>query len=378
MATATKTFKNFIDGESVDAAEGGTDAVLNPATGEEIAQAPSSTQEDVERAVKAARAAFEGGWGTSTPGRALAGHPQAGRRARGARRRDRRARVGQRRQADRGLQGRRGPGHGRQPALLRRRRALHGGQGGGRVPRGLHLDDPPRAGRRHRPDRAVELPDHDGRLEDRPGAGHRQHDRPQAGADHAAEHDPARRDRVGVPAQGRAQRHRRRQRPRRGAGRARRRRHGLAHRLGRDRQVDRRARGQDAEEGPPRARRQGAGRRLRRRRPRLRARDDRRHRLLQRRPGLHGGHARAGLQRDPRRRRQRPGQGGRRLRHGRHELGRHDARPAELGAPARARRGLPRAPALARRDRHRRQGARPARLLPAADGRDAACSRTTR
>ena len=39
MATATQTFKNFIDGESVDAAEGRTDAVLNPATGEEIAQA---------------------------------------------------------------------------------------------------------------------------------------------------------------------------------------------------------------------------------------------------------------------------------------------------------------------------------------------------
>ena len=67
MAIATQTFRNFIDGESVDAAEGGTDAVFNPATGEELAQAPSSTQEDVERAVKAARAAFEGGWGTSTP-----------------------------------------------------------------------------------------------------------------------------------------------------------------------------------------------------------------------------------------------------------------------------------------------------------------------
>jgi betaine-aldehyde dehydrogenase len=67
MATATQTFKNFIDGESVDAAEGRTDAVLNPATGEEIAQAASSTQEDVERAVKAARTAFESGWGTTTP-----------------------------------------------------------------------------------------------------------------------------------------------------------------------------------------------------------------------------------------------------------------------------------------------------------------------
>ena len=67
MATATQTFKNFIDGESVDAAEGRTDAVVNPATGEEIAQAASSTQEDVERAVKAARTAFENGWGTTTP-----------------------------------------------------------------------------------------------------------------------------------------------------------------------------------------------------------------------------------------------------------------------------------------------------------------------
>src|SRR3954467_4764916 len=73
MATATQTFKNFIDGESVDAAEGRTDAVLNPATGEEIAQAASSTQEDVERAVKAARTAFDAGWSTTTPGeRALA------------------------------------------------------------------------------------------------------------------------------------------------------------------------------------------------------------------------------------------------------------------------------------------------------------------
>ncbi|MDP9347210.1 MAG: gamma-aminobutyraldehyde dehydrogenase [Actinomycetota bacterium] len=72
MATATQALKNFIDGESVEAAEGGTDAVLNPATGEEIAQAPSSTPADVDRAVKAARAAFET-WGNTTPGeRALA------------------------------------------------------------------------------------------------------------------------------------------------------------------------------------------------------------------------------------------------------------------------------------------------------------------
>jgi betaine-aldehyde dehydrogenase len=73
MATATQTLKNFIDGDWADPAEGRTDPVYNPATGEEIAQAPSSTGADVDRAVKAARDAFEGGWGTTTPAeRALA------------------------------------------------------------------------------------------------------------------------------------------------------------------------------------------------------------------------------------------------------------------------------------------------------------------
>ena len=41
--------------------------VVNPATGEVMAQAPDSTTEDVERAVKAARAAFDG-WSNTTPG----------------------------------------------------------------------------------------------------------------------------------------------------------------------------------------------------------------------------------------------------------------------------------------------------------------------
>jgi betaine-aldehyde dehydrogenase len=72
MATATQTLQNFIDGEFVDPAEGGSAAVLNPATGQEIAQAPESTQADVDRAVAAARTAFDG-WAATTPGeRALA------------------------------------------------------------------------------------------------------------------------------------------------------------------------------------------------------------------------------------------------------------------------------------------------------------------
>jgi betaine-aldehyde dehydrogenase len=72
MATAITTLKNFIDGEFVDPADGQTEPILNPATGEAIAEAPLSSPADVDRAVKAARAAWEG-WATTTPGeRALA------------------------------------------------------------------------------------------------------------------------------------------------------------------------------------------------------------------------------------------------------------------------------------------------------------------
>ncbi len=67
MATVTQTkLKNFIGGEFVDPAEGQTEEVVNPSTGEVIAAAPLSTAEDVDRAVAAAREAFES-WGFSTP-----------------------------------------------------------------------------------------------------------------------------------------------------------------------------------------------------------------------------------------------------------------------------------------------------------------------
>jgi betaine-aldehyde dehydrogenase len=73
MATATLTrLRNFIDGDFVDPAEGQTEQVLNPGSGEAIAEAPLSTAEDVDRAVAAARRAFDG-WAATTPGeRALA------------------------------------------------------------------------------------------------------------------------------------------------------------------------------------------------------------------------------------------------------------------------------------------------------------------
>ena len=59
MATATKTFKNFIGGEWVDAASGETFETKSPATGEVLGVFPKSSAEDVDRAVEAAKAAYE-------------------------------------------------------------------------------------------------------------------------------------------------------------------------------------------------------------------------------------------------------------------------------------------------------------------------------
>jgi betaine-aldehyde dehydrogenase len=68
MSTMTKTkLQNFIDGEFVDAADGATEEVLNPANGEAIAEMPLSTEEDVNRAVAAAKRAF-GEWSVTPPG----------------------------------------------------------------------------------------------------------------------------------------------------------------------------------------------------------------------------------------------------------------------------------------------------------------------
>ncbi len=65
MATTTDTLENFIAGESL-AGTGDTMAVFNPATGGELWRAPVSTAAEVDRAVKAARAAFPG-WSQATP-----------------------------------------------------------------------------------------------------------------------------------------------------------------------------------------------------------------------------------------------------------------------------------------------------------------------
>jgi 1-pyrroline dehydrogenase len=72
MSTVATTIENFIGGEFAAPGAGATEEIRSPATGEVIATAPMSDAGDVDAAVKAAAAAFDG-WAQTIPGeRALA------------------------------------------------------------------------------------------------------------------------------------------------------------------------------------------------------------------------------------------------------------------------------------------------------------------
>jgi 1-pyrroline dehydrogenase len=66
VSVSVTKHKNFVAGEWADAASGETMEVLNPSTGEVIAEVPRSGAEDVERAVEAARRAYAD-WADKTP-----------------------------------------------------------------------------------------------------------------------------------------------------------------------------------------------------------------------------------------------------------------------------------------------------------------------
>ncbi|MCM3322697.1 MULTISPECIES: CoA-acylating methylmalonate-semialdehyde dehydrogenase [Cytobacillus] len=68
--TTTSTLKNFINGQWVEAKTENYQPVPNPATGEELAQVPISTIDDVNEAVKAASEAFKTWSQTPVPKRA--------------------------------------------------------------------------------------------------------------------------------------------------------------------------------------------------------------------------------------------------------------------------------------------------------------------
>jgi betaine-aldehyde dehydrogenase len=59
-------YRMLIDGEWVEARSGRTFEAMNPATAEPMATVPDAGAEDVDRAVKAARRAFDGGWRDAT------------------------------------------------------------------------------------------------------------------------------------------------------------------------------------------------------------------------------------------------------------------------------------------------------------------------
>jgi len=63
---AVRKLQNFIDGEYRDASEGKTALLTDPSTGKEFAEAPLSSQPDVDAACQAARRAFET-WRDATP-----------------------------------------------------------------------------------------------------------------------------------------------------------------------------------------------------------------------------------------------------------------------------------------------------------------------
>src|SRR5918999_1174004 len=68
MAVATeREYGLFINGELTEAGSGEVVELLEPATGELLAKAAMAGEDDVDRAVEAARAALEGDWGKTPP-----------------------------------------------------------------------------------------------------------------------------------------------------------------------------------------------------------------------------------------------------------------------------------------------------------------------
>src|SRR5690349_17006930 len=68
MSTTLPRHEMFIGGEWTPGDGAETQEIVNPATGKVIAHVPKGTEKDVDRAVVAARKAFDGGWSDTTHG----------------------------------------------------------------------------------------------------------------------------------------------------------------------------------------------------------------------------------------------------------------------------------------------------------------------
>jgi aldehyde dehydrogenase (NAD+) len=68
MAVATeREYGLFINGESTESAAGELRELTEPATGEPLAKTAVANEQDIDRAVGAARAALDGDWGRTAP-----------------------------------------------------------------------------------------------------------------------------------------------------------------------------------------------------------------------------------------------------------------------------------------------------------------------
>src|SRR6266480_1795617 len=61
-SNTTRKYQLFIDGQWVDAESGKTFTTPNPSTGETLAEVAEADKADIDKAVAAARKAFEGKW----------------------------------------------------------------------------------------------------------------------------------------------------------------------------------------------------------------------------------------------------------------------------------------------------------------------------
>ena len=218
-----RRFGLFIGG-TWTAPGGETFESLNPATGKPLARLTQAGAADVDRAVRAARAAQAAWWGLGGHGRAryLYAHRPAGPEAQPP---VRRARVARQRQADPGVARHRCAAGG---AAFLSSRGLGAAHGTGAPGSG--------AGGRHRADHPLELSAAHAGLEDRARAGHGKHGGAQARRVHLAHGAPLRRAVRGgrAPAR-RRQHHHRRWAHRRGDRGPPRRRQDRVHRLDRGR-----------------------------------------------------------------------------------------------------------------------------------------------
>ena len=175
----------FIGGEWVNSSDGGTRDIISPHTGAVMAEVQEGTAEDANRAVAAAKKAFDETWFDSTPkDRQLALLKLADAIEANAEEFVKIEAQNAGKPAEVTMSE-------EIPPIVDNVRFFAGaartaqGRVVGRVHGRVHLDRPARADRRRGSDRPVELPADDGDLEDRPGARDGQHRRAQAVGAHA-------------------------------------------------------------------------------------------------------------------------------------------------------------------------------------------------